>query len=586
MAVSSGFFNSINHDRLYDAEQFSSIFDGIIKDGVYESVGDAFMVSPNSEVNDSIIVGTGRAWFDHVWVLNDAQYSITLDPPNTLLKRIDAVVLDVDRTDAVRKASITVVSSDYALNPAKPSMLKEELHKQYPIAYITIAPGDSEPITASDIEYVVGTSECPLVTGVLEVINSDNFFSQMNGLFNDFKNDLDQEWTVWFDGIKELIDDLEIGNINLINSVDNVTIEYVEKKLQVKDQGITREKLSLDLQGILGVLDPNGWTYQEWYEYVGSLSSSSEEDKFMGEYFSSDVTQSWTGSQMIQFYGILKSATSKELLWNAIHWDKLKTSEFRNLVTTYGSSKYSSMIGKQLRLDLGDDYGIHYFRVIGVNHDTVVGGGKALLTFECTDILTKLNLTSVEVSDSSKLAMSYSLSSLGKAVNNLINIFDSDTQSSIKEVVKHELRYPYSVSTVSSDVEFNAKVWLLSGKEINIDSRTYTPNSSSLDEVYDYWSNKNSGTDTKNELYDKEEYPDYTDYKKKYLTSFDKWHLRSDKGVFNHSERYINECYITANGSYGLVTIWTQSNVTEEAYVEKLSEGGSFTASVVPCFCV
>ena len=67
MTITSGFFNSVNHDRLYDAEQVSSIFDGIIKDGVYESIGDAFMVTPNSDLNDSIIVGTGRAWFDHTW---------------------------------------------------------------------------------------------------------------------------------------------------------------------------------------------------------------------------------------------------------------------------------------------------------------------------------------------------------------------------------------------------------------------------------------------------------------------------------------------------------------------------------------
>ena len=49
MTVSSGFFNSVNHDRLYDAEQVSSIFDGIIEDGVCESIGEAFMVKPYAD---------------------------------------------------------------------------------------------------------------------------------------------------------------------------------------------------------------------------------------------------------------------------------------------------------------------------------------------------------------------------------------------------------------------------------------------------------------------------------------------------------------------------------------------------------
>ena len=38
MAFSYGFFDSRNGDRKYDATEFSSIFDGIIKDGVYMDV--------------------------------------------------------------------------------------------------------------------------------------------------------------------------------------------------------------------------------------------------------------------------------------------------------------------------------------------------------------------------------------------------------------------------------------------------------------------------------------------------------------------------------------------------------------------
>lgn len=39
MAFTSGFFNSQNHDRTYNAEQMSAIFDGVITDGVYAGIG-------------------------------------------------------------------------------------------------------------------------------------------------------------------------------------------------------------------------------------------------------------------------------------------------------------------------------------------------------------------------------------------------------------------------------------------------------------------------------------------------------------------------------------------------------------------
>ena len=44
MSVTSGFFNSFNHDRRYNAEQMSAIFDGIINDGVFANIGTAFAV--------------------------------------------------------------------------------------------------------------------------------------------------------------------------------------------------------------------------------------------------------------------------------------------------------------------------------------------------------------------------------------------------------------------------------------------------------------------------------------------------------------------------------------------------------------
>lgn len=219
MTVSSGFFNSINHDRLYDAEQVSSIFDGIIEDGVYESIGEAFMVSSYAEGNDTVIVGTGRAWFDHTWTLNDAQFSITLSPPNTLLGRIDTIVIDVDRRDSTRANSIKCIEGEYSDSPVAPTLLNEELHKQYPIANITINAGVSAPISNSRIEYLVGTEKCPLVTGPLEALNITNYFQQM-----------ESEFEIWFEGVKDILDE------NVAMDLQN-QINELKKNQTVSDNG-------------------------------------------------------------------------------------------------------------------------------------------------------------------------------------------------------------------------------------------------------------------------------------------------------------------------------------------------------------
>lgn len=213
MTISSGFFNSINHDRLYDAEQLSSIFDGIIIDGVYENYGDAFMITANPEANSSVLVGTGRAWFDHTWIVNDSTYAMQLDPPNEMLGRIDAIVIDIDRRTDIRKNSIIYIKGSESTPNQPPTLIKEDLHNQYPLAYITRIAGSDSPISQVNIDYQVGTTgDCPIVTSVLEAQNLEQIWAQ-----------LDAEFDEWWDGIKATLDE------NIVTNLQNQINELKEK---------------------------------------------------------------------------------------------------------------------------------------------------------------------------------------------------------------------------------------------------------------------------------------------------------------------------------------------------------------------
>lgn len=220
MAVTSGFFNSVNHDRLYDAEQLSSIFDGIIIDGVYENYGEALNVTAVSTADNMVTVGTGRAWFDHTWTLNDTPLTLEIEPASEMVVRIDAVVLDIDRRKDVRKNSIIYVKGTVAEGePPKPTLIDEELHKQYPLCYINRQPGTTGPVNQSEIEILVGTDKCPIVTGILDAQNLSNLFQQLEAEFN-----------TWWDGIRDLIGD-EDPVLNLQTQIDELKA-YVEGKFE------------------------------------------------------------------------------------------------------------------------------------------------------------------------------------------------------------------------------------------------------------------------------------------------------------------------------------------------------------------
>ena len=181
MALTSGFFNSKNHDRLYDATQISTLFEGLINDGVYQGVGNIFKVSASNGMN--VTVDTGRAWFNNTWTRNDALIVLTVPTAEQVLKRIDAVVIEVNSLETVRNNTIKIVKGTPASDPSKPSLTKNDDVHQYPLAYITVDPNVTV-ITQQKIQNAVGTSACPFVTGIIDTLDIDDLIAQWSSEFN------------------------------------------------------------------------------------------------------------------------------------------------------------------------------------------------------------------------------------------------------------------------------------------------------------------------------------------------------------------------------------------------------------------
>ena len=134
MALTSGFFNSINGDRTYDALQMSQIFDGLIKDGIIKNWLDGFKVSFQIPSAHAVVIGTGRAWFDHVWVNNDTPLQVNLSQPNATYSRYDVIALKIDLTG--RKAEIAVFEGVPSATPAVPTVTSTATLKYYPLANV------------------------------------------------------------------------------------------------------------------------------------------------------------------------------------------------------------------------------------------------------------------------------------------------------------------------------------------------------------------------------------------------------------------------------------------------------------------
>ena len=207
--VTSGFYDSLNHDRRYSSIQFGSIFDGVIQDGVFQHVGSRLMVSQNSGM--MISVGTGRAWFNHTWTYNDSILPLTVPQSEVILDRVDAVVLEVDAREEGRINAIKIVKGTPPSKNAKPpAMLKEKNRWQYPLAYIKVAAGVTS-IRTADITNKVGTSDCPFVTAPLDKMSIDDLVKQWADQWRVFYEnetaDMNktnafwkEQWRIWYAG--------------------------------------------------------------------------------------------------------------------------------------------------------------------------------------------------------------------------------------------------------------------------------------------------------------------------------------------------------------------------------------------------
>ena len=199
MAVTYGFYNALNHDRLYDAIQMSSIFDGIIRDGIFSTIGDTMIVT-SPEDGMYVNVGSGRAWFNHTWTLNDTAYPIEAEQAEVVLDRIDAVILEVNSSAEVRANSIKFLKGTPSSNPVKPTLTHNAEVNQYALAYVRIRAGQTT-IFQSDIENAVGTDETPFITGVLQQVSIETLLKQweaeFNTYFTNFQNTSTTEFNNW-----------------------------------------------------------------------------------------------------------------------------------------------------------------------------------------------------------------------------------------------------------------------------------------------------------------------------------------------------------------------------------------------------
>lgn len=238
MALTSGFFKAtlVNDqpDRVYSSEQFGSLFDGVITDGIFKNYKDAFAVTAAqpSGGNLKVLVGSGRAWFNKTWTLNSSSYPLTIAKPSATAYRTDAIILEINTDLAIRENKIKVIKGQESLsqNTQVPALTRSNTVNQYLIATVDVKASlnvTNDAMVITDKRNTGGQS-APYAKPVEPVKSTiDGIIDSLEKEFNAYQKVYQEEFSEWMDSI--------IGHLGTLSNEQTVRLALMVGEIYRSD---------------------------------------------------------------------------------------------------------------------------------------------------------------------------------------------------------------------------------------------------------------------------------------------------------------------------------------------------------------
>ncbi|HEY5590367.1 MAG TPA: hypothetical protein VIK55_05055 [Paludibacter sp.] len=138
MAIRSGFFNSINSDRLYSATEFAEYFAAFIGSGVFPDPSTSLQIQATTGM--IVKIKAGKAWINGFFMISDADTTETLTA-DAVLNRIDRYVVRLHYSN--RAMTIVRKAGTAASSPVAPSVIRDAEMFELSLATIAVNAGAS-----------------------------------------------------------------------------------------------------------------------------------------------------------------------------------------------------------------------------------------------------------------------------------------------------------------------------------------------------------------------------------------------------------------------------------------------------------
>lgn len=242
MAFSCGFFNSKGLDRTYTAENFTEYLSSIICNGILDTYGQMFRLTAASS-GLKVTLGTGKAWIDGHYFVNDSRYTIDLSEyMDESLPRYVAISIVLDTAESVRNVTLEIFPGTPAENPGLPTFPSSDTQKRLFMYAVRLNPGATELSDRDWYDYredsnVCGYCKC--ILGKCKVTEMQSQLAQITAEMQEY-NDTIAELTNKVDTLQTEVDNIIGGIVEIGTCGENIHyVLYENGKLLLHGSGAT-----------------------------------------------------------------------------------------------------------------------------------------------------------------------------------------------------------------------------------------------------------------------------------------------------------------------------------------------------------
>lgn len=162
----SGFFNSSDGDRVYDATDFAAYFGNLVSNGVFYASATNLQATPGNGL--AVSVAAGSAWINGYRYENTDDLNLPLTTANGSNPRIDRIVVRLSQVS--RNIQLAVVDGTPAATPSAPALTRTSDVYELGIADVLIPAAVTSIATNNITDTRLNTSLCGLVNSLVTAV--------------------------------------------------------------------------------------------------------------------------------------------------------------------------------------------------------------------------------------------------------------------------------------------------------------------------------------------------------------------------------------------------------------------------------